>query len=72
MIGVDYVDQVMRGGGALGGSRLGGADVHMAVDLARVGRDDLAAERLGQRDRQGGLAGRGRADDRQQRDGRLS
>ena len=40
---------------------LGRADVHAAVDLHRVGRDDLAAEPLREHDAQRGLARGGRA-----------
>ena len=39
--------------------RLGGADVHAAIDLHRVDGDDLGAESLGDRDRKLGLADRG-------------
>jgi len=47
--------QIRRGG-------LGRADVHVTVDLARVGRDDLAAEPGRQGQGYGALAGRRRAD----------
>ena len=43
---------------------LGGADVHPAVELRGVGADDLAAQPQGERDGEVGLAGGGRADDR--------
>ena len=43
--------------------QLGGADVHAAVELHRVGVDHLAAEPLGERDAEVGLADGGRADD---------
>ena len=55
---VDDVDQVVRHGGALGGARLGGADVHAAVDERRVDADDL--DRTPRRER-GGDRQRGRA-----------
>ena len=42
---VQGVQQVVRDPPALGDRQLGGADVHAAVDLHRVGVDDLAAER---------------------------
>ncbi len=63
----DDVDQVVRGGGALGGTGLGGADVHVAVDLAAVRADDLAVERVCQLDRQGRLAAGSRAEQHDQR-----
>ena len=47
--------------------QLGGADVHAAVDLHRVGVDDLAAEALGEVEGEVGLAGRGGPDDRDDR-----
>ena len=63
---------MVRDAAALGAGQLGGADVHAAVDLHRVGVDDLAAEPLGEVERQAGLAGRGRPDDGDdRRDGRL-
>ena len=55
------VEQVVRDAVALGLGLLGGADIHALVELHRVGVDDLAAEHLGQRDGQAGLAGGGRA-----------
>src|SRR6185295_4004834 len=48
---------------AVGEARLGGADVEAPVDLQGVGVDDLAGEPLGERHRQGALAGGGGADD---------
>ena len=60
---VERVEQVVRDAAALGGRQLGGADVHAAVDLHRVGVDDLAAEPLGEVEGQPGLARRGGADD---------
>ena len=58
---VDDVDQVM--GDARAGRRVGfrRADVHAPVDLRGVDADDLAADALGQRERERALAGRGRA-----------
>ena len=44
------VDEVMRDAGELFGSRLGGADVHFAVELAAVGREDFHAEGFGEAD----------------------
>ena len=42
---VEQVEQVVRDAAPVGGGKLRGADVHAAVDLHRVGVDDLAAER---------------------------
>jgi hypothetical protein len=67
-IWIDHVDQVMWCGGALSRRWLGSADIHAAIDLARVGRYDLTAQRPCQRDRQCRLAHRRRADDHKQRD----
>ena len=58
---VDVVDEVVRGARKLLGARLGRADVQVLVDLARVGRDDLAAEPLDEVDGERGLADAGRA-----------
>ena len=41
LVGVDQVEAVMRDRRSLGRRGLGGPDVHPAVDLARVGADDL-------------------------------
>src|SRR5919198_6184978 len=49
--------------GQLRGGGLGGADVEVAVDLLRVGADDLRAQPLRQLQRQSRLAGRGGAGD---------
>ena len=51
---------MVRDAAALGLRELGGADVHPAVDLHRVGVDDLAVEAFGQVERETALAGRGR------------
>ena len=59
-VGSDDVEQVVRDARALGGVGLRGADVHAAVDLRGVDRDDLAAEALGERERERALARRGR------------
>ena len=58
------VDQVMRDAALLGERHLVGADVEAAVDRGRIAVDDLAAEAAGQRDAERALAGRGRAEDR--------
>ena len=54
---------MVRDAAPLVGRELGGADVHAAVDLHRVGVDDLAAEALREVEREPRLAGGGRADD---------
>ena len=41
---IDEVDEVVTDFGLLGGRRLGGPDVHPAVDLHRVDGDDLDAD----------------------------
>ena len=69
LVGDDEVEAVVRDGVALGAGRLGRPDVHPAVDLPRVGRDDLRLSH-GQRqaDRERGLAGcRRPADDDERR-----
>ena len=49
LLGLDYVDQVVADPRPLSGrSRLGGADVHPAVDLHRVDRSTDVAQFLGQ------------------------
>ena len=59
----------MPDAGALGGGRLGCPNVHAAVDLARVHRDDLGIQGGGDRQREGRLADCRRAN--QGQDGRL-
>ena len=62
---VEDVELVVRDAATLGDRQLRGADVHAAVELHRVGVHDLAAaRRFGDGERQRGLAGAGRADDR--------
>ena len=46
-VGIDDVDEVVTYLGLLGGRRLGGADVHPAVDLHRVDGHDLDADDAG-------------------------
>ena len=62
---VGDVDAVVRDRGAVGGARLGGADVHAAVDERRIDADDLDGvarrERRCDGERCGALAGRGRS-----------
>ena len=57
----------MRHSRPLGVRGLGGADIHAPVHEHRVDRDDLGAERLRQREREIGLADRGRSDERERR-----
>ena len=64
------VEQVVRDPRALGRRRLGGADVHAAVERHRVGVDHLAAEPLGQVEREPGLARGGRPRRRRRSAGR--
>ena len=61
--GVGDVDHMMRHALHLFRRGLGRADVHAAVDLHRVGRDDLAPEPLRERHAERGLARGGRAGD---------
>jgi hypothetical protein len=63
LVGRRDVEQVVWHLRALGGARLGRSDVHAAVDLHRVRIHDLAVKAQRQRDRDGGLAGGGRAAD---------
>ena len=58
---LDDVEQMMRHGGAVCGRRLGGADVHAAIDRHRVERDDFGVESLGERDADACLADGGGA-----------
>ena len=72
LIGVDEVEPVMRDAPALGRRRLRGPDVEAAIDLPRVGRDDLGGDPLPHQalrdvDREPGLAGRRGAGDDEQR-----
>jgi hypothetical protein len=66
---VPEVEQVVRHAVPLAGVGLGGADVHAAVQLHRVGVDHLAAEPVRQGDSEGGLAGGGGAHQRDHRRG---
>ncbi len=61
--GLDDIEQMVRRAGPQLRARLGAADVEAAVDLARIAVDDLAADQLGDADRQLGFAAAGRADD---------
>ena len=46
-IGVGDVDEVMGGKSPFCQGRLGGADIHVAIEQARVGRDDLTIQPFG-------------------------
>ena len=61
---VGHVDEVMSYVRAVLRRRLRRADVHRAVDLTRVGRDDLGAEALRDAHGERALSGGGRTDDR--------
>ena len=63
MSGVPDVEQVMRHPATLRQRQFRGADVHAAVELHRIGVDDLAAEPPGKFHTQVALAGRGGTDD---------
>ena len=65
--GLDQVDQVVRDRGPLGQRRLGGADVHAAIDQRRVDADDLDRPVRGQGHRCGALARGGRAEQHEHR-----
>ena len=67
---VERVDLVMRDAPTLVRRELGRPDVHAAVELGGVGVDDLAAETLGEVERQVALARRRRADERDDLEGR--
>ena len=63
---IEDVDQVMRDALPLLRGGLRGADVEAPIRLERVGVHDLAVERLGEREPQGALSGRGGAEDDQE------
>ena len=63
LAGIKNVQKVVRDLGAVLGCGLGGADVHMPVDLPAVGVDDLPGKRLSQGHRQPGLTDSGGAYD---------
>ena len=62
LVRLQKIDGMVRDAVGLFRRHLGGADIEAFVDLHRICADDLAAELLGQRNAQRGLAGRGRAD----------
>ena len=60
IVGIDDIDQMMRCHLPLSDSGLGGANVHIAVDLHGINTDNLAIELIGQPKGKLGLAdGRG-------------
>ena len=63
LAGIEDVDQVVRNSLAFGRAGFRRADVETPVGLERVGVDDLAAERLGEREAERALARGGRAED---------
>ena len=60
---LEEVEQVVRDAASLGLGQLGGADVHAAVDLHRVGVDHLSPEPLGEVEAEARLARRGGSDE---------
>ena len=62
-VGPCDVDHVVLDEGALFVGRLGGADLHLAVDGDGVAADDLAVELLGEAEGEGGFAAGGGADE---------
>src|SRR5690606_608508 len=65
LVRIDEVETVVRDPGALGAQGFGGSDVHPAVHLSGVHRDDLAVDPPGYLHGDGGLAARGRTEDRE-------
>jgi len=63
VVGGGDVDEVMGDEGALGERRLGGAEVHAAVDGYGVATDDFAVELLGEGEGKCGFAAAGGAED---------
>jgi len=59
LVGPAQIEQFMAHPPALLGAGLCGADVHLAVELARIDRQHRQVEGLRQLDRQGGLAAGG-------------
>ena len=68
LVRIHDIDQPMAEGGLLLPGRLAGADIHAAIDLARVGVDRLDRQGAGEPDRDGGLSdARGPHDDEERR-----
>jgi hypothetical protein len=67
LIGRSDVDHVVLDEGSLFVRGLGGANLHLAVDGYGVAADDLAVERFGEANGEGGLAAGGRADEDDER-----
>ncbi len=64
LVGIDDIEKMMAHAALLVCGRLGGANVHAAIHLARIRGDDLAAKFLREFDRQCGLANRRGSEDR--------
>ena len=56
LIGIGYVDEVVRDACALVATWFGGPQVHAAIHGNRIATEDLAVEALGQRERESRLA----------------
>jgi hypothetical protein len=68
LVRIDQVQPVVSDAAACVRRDLGRTDVHAAVDLARIGADDLdVADGFGESQRESRLAGRGRAADDDER-----
>ncbi len=70
VVGLDDVHQVVMDRAALRLRGLGGADVHPAIDLARVDAHHLDRPALGERHGHAGLSHARRTEDREERDAR--
>jgi tetratricopeptide (TPR) repeat protein len=66
LVGGAEVEEVVRGGLAVGGGEFGGADVEAGEDLKGVGVEDFAVEAAGEGDGEIALAGAGGAGDREE------
>ena len=67
LVGVQYVDKVMRDAAPLGRRQFRGADIEMAIHLQRIAVDDLTVEFFGEQKGQIALSGAGRPNDCNQR-----
>ena len=64
---IDMAEQAVGDARLVGGRRARGEDAQVGIDLARIGVDDDAVVALGELDRGGGLAARGRPCDERER-----